>query len=216
MTDSPTSSAPTGSTPAATATGLAGTDDGPRALEQVWTSAVEGLPDSALSPQHRAWVRLTRPLGLVEDTALLAAPNEFAKDVLDTRLRPVLVGALSAAYGREISVAVTVQPAAARGDAAPEPGAGAWPGPDQPGEQAGDRPGVDQGGERGGPREGESDAGGGTVTALRPDGADERTPARRPAGPDDDPAPYRALRPVDDARGRAPVEPARLNPKYVF
>ena len=79
-------------------------------LDSVWASAVEGLPESALSAQHRAWVRLTRPLGLVEDTALLAAPNEFAKDVLDTRLRPVIAQALSTAYGRDIRVAVTVQP----------------------------------------------------------------------------------------------------------
>ena len=94
----------------------------PLGLDAVWTSAVEGLPESALSPQHRAWVRLTRPLGLVEDTALLAAPNEFAKDVLDTRLRPVLSGALSAAYGREIQVAVTVQPSAPPAPSAVPPG----------------------------------------------------------------------------------------------
>ena len=79
-------------------------------LDQVWARAVSGLSDGQLSAQHRAWVGLTRPLGLVEDTALLAAPNEFAKDVLDSRLRPVIAGALSAAYGREIRVAVTVQP----------------------------------------------------------------------------------------------------------
>ena len=79
-------------------------------LDAVWAEAVAGLSDSALSPQHRAWVGLTRPLGLVEDTALLAAPNEFAKDVLDSRLRPIIARALSQAYGREIRVAVTVQP----------------------------------------------------------------------------------------------------------
>ena len=73
-----------------------------------------GLDDGALSPAHRAWVNLTRPLGLVEDTALLAAPNEFAKDVLDTRLRPLIADALSRAYGRPIQVAVTVAPAEAR------------------------------------------------------------------------------------------------------
>jgi chromosomal replication initiator protein len=81
-------------------------------LEAVWARALDGLSDGQLSPQHRAWVGLTRPLGLVEDTALLAAPNEFAKDVLDSRLRPVIADALSTAYGREIRVAVTVQPAA--------------------------------------------------------------------------------------------------------
>jgi chromosomal replication initiator protein len=82
-------------------------------LEDVWARALDGLSDGQLSPQHRAWVGLTRPLGLVEDTALLAAPNEFAKDVLESRLRPIIADALSTAYGREIRVAVTVQPAPA-------------------------------------------------------------------------------------------------------
>jgi hypothetical protein len=54
-------------------------------LEEVWARALESLSADQLSPQHRAWVALTRPLGLVEDTALLAAPNEFAKDVLESR-----------------------------------------------------------------------------------------------------------------------------------
>jgi len=79
-------------------------------LEQVWARAIDGLTRNALSPQHRAFVDMTRPLGLVEGTALLAAPSEFAKEVLDSRLRPLISGALSAAYGREIRVAVTVQP----------------------------------------------------------------------------------------------------------
>jgi chromosomal replication initiator protein len=79
-------------------------------LEDVWQRAMNGLADGALSPQHRAWVNLTRPLGLVEDTVLLAAPNDLVKEVLEARLRPVVAGALSAIYGREIRVAVTVQP----------------------------------------------------------------------------------------------------------
>jgi chromosomal replication initiator protein len=78
-------------------------------LDVMWEKVVSDLGDE-LSQQHRAWVNLTRPLGLVEDTALLAAPNEFAKDVLEDRLRPQISQALSAAYGREIRVAVTVQP----------------------------------------------------------------------------------------------------------
>jgi chromosomal replication initiator protein len=99
-------------------------------LDQVWYRVIEGLSESALSPQHRAWVGLTRPLGLVEDTALLAAPNELVKDVLESRLRPVVGGALSAAYGREIRLAVTVQPQEAQ--AAPAPAAGSGDREDQP------------------------------------------------------------------------------------
>ncbi|MBX6390842.1 MAG: chromosomal replication initiator protein DnaA [Frankia sp.] len=78
-------------------------------LAAVWRRAVAGVADGALSAQQRAWLRLTRPLGLVQDTALLAAPNEFTKDLLDSRLRPFLTTALSAAYGRDIRVAVTVE-----------------------------------------------------------------------------------------------------------
>ncbi|MBL7496739.1 chromosomal replication initiator protein DnaA [Frankia sp. CNm7] len=78
-------------------------------LQSVWRQAVAGVADGMLSAQQRAWLRLTRPLGLVQDTALLAAPNEFTKDLLDSRLRPFLTTALTAAYGRDIRVAVTVE-----------------------------------------------------------------------------------------------------------
>ena len=79
-------------------------------LDLVWRQALDGLDDSLLSPQHRAWVNLTRPLGLVAGNAVLEAPNDFVKEVLDSRLRQVVAGALSAAYGRDIRVVVTVQP----------------------------------------------------------------------------------------------------------
>jgi len=79
-------------------------------LESLWTRAIDGLADSAVTPQQRAWLRTTRPLGLVEDTALVAVPNEFAKDVLEKRLQPLITTALSMQLGREIRVAVTVEP----------------------------------------------------------------------------------------------------------
>ena len=79
-------------------------------LESLWAHAIDGLTDSTVTPQQRAWLRTTRPLGLLDDTALLAAPNEFTKDVLETRLRPMITAALSSLLGREIRVAVTVEP----------------------------------------------------------------------------------------------------------
>lgn len=82
----------------------------PTDLAEVWATAIASLADGSLTPQQRAFVALTRPLGLVEDTALIAAPNEFTKDVLETRLRPMVVEALSATLGREIRLAVTVDP----------------------------------------------------------------------------------------------------------
>jgi len=101
-----------------TATGpdRSGADAGPAIappsleLDAVWHRVVAGLSDGALSPQHRAFVNLTRPLGLVEDTVLLAVPYDLVKDVMENRLRPVLTSALSAAYGREMRIAVSVHP----------------------------------------------------------------------------------------------------------
>jgi chromosomal replication initiator protein len=87
--------------------------DGAGDLAEVWATAIGGLADGSLTPQQRAFVNLTRPMGLVEDTALIAAPNDFTKDVLETRLRPMVVEALSRTLGREIRLAVTVDPSIA-------------------------------------------------------------------------------------------------------
>ncbi len=82
-------------------------------LTAMWNAALNSLSDGTLSPQQKAFVSLTRPLGLVEDTVLIAAPNEFTKDVLETRLRPLVSNALSQIIGRDIRLAVTVDPSIA-------------------------------------------------------------------------------------------------------
>ena len=77
-------------------------------LAEVWVRAVGRFDETTVRPYQRAWLSLTRPVGLVEDTALLAAPNAFAKEWIETRLRPLIVKALSDELGRDIAVAVTV------------------------------------------------------------------------------------------------------------
>ncbi|WP_255352547.1 chromosomal replication initiator protein DnaA [Nocardiopsis sp. SBT366] len=81
-------------------------------LAMVWSSVLDGIDHDSLPAHQRAWLPQTRPLGLIEDTALIAAPNEFTKKVLETRLYPAISKALSAHLGREIRVAVTVDPTA--------------------------------------------------------------------------------------------------------
>ncbi|MDP9092709.1 MAG: chromosomal replication initiator protein DnaA [Actinomycetota bacterium] len=78
-------------------------------LVDVWNRAKTRFDDNTIRPQQKAWINLTRPLGLVEDTALLAAPNDFAKEYLETRLRVLIAAVLSEELGRDIRVAVTVQ-----------------------------------------------------------------------------------------------------------
>ncbi|MCU1616521.1 MAG: bacterial chromosomal replication initiator protein DnaA [Frankiales bacterium] len=96
-------------------------------LATVWDQIRERLSTS-LSPQQNAMLNLTRPLGLVEDTAVLAAPNEFTQTVLESRMRRVLAEALSERFGRDIRVAVQLEdaPAERTADREEEPTRRPW------------------------------------------------------------------------------------------
>jgi chromosomal replication initiator protein len=79
-------------------------------LGELWSSLIEEV--AVESPQHRAFLSLTKALGLIQgeggSNLLLSAPNAFAKDVLETRLRGPLNDALSKKLNQKISIAVTV------------------------------------------------------------------------------------------------------------
>src|ERR1700679_790852 len=79
-------------------------------LSEVWTRSLDGLSEMGLPASQLAWLRLTRPLGLVENTALIATPNPFVKEYLETKLRPLVIHALSKELGRPIQIAVPVDP----------------------------------------------------------------------------------------------------------
>ncbi len=90
-------------------------------LAEVWDSVRERLATS-LTRQQNAMLNLTRPVGLVGGTAVLAAPNEFTQTVLESRMRRVLAEALSAQLGRDIGVAIQLEDSPAdAGPAGPEP-----------------------------------------------------------------------------------------------
>jgi chromosomal replication initiator protein len=80
-------------------------------LTQLWERVVDHV--STGEPQHRAFLAMTKPLGLLpnEDgptSLLVAAPNAFAKDVLESRLRPVVNEVLSRELGGPANIAVMV------------------------------------------------------------------------------------------------------------
>ncbi len=94
-------------------------------LSAVWLAVTEEIEDGVISGQQRAYLRLTRLRAIVDDTALLAVPNAFTRDVIETRLRPAVTDALSRRLGRSIQVAVTVRPV--EGGAADPYASGAYP-----------------------------------------------------------------------------------------
>nr|WP_235547746.1 MULTISPECIES: chromosomal replication initiator protein DnaA [unclassified Nocardioides] len=64
-----------------------------------------------LQPNQRAWLSASEPVTLHESTAIVAVPNDFTRNQLEGRLRAQLEDALSLRFGREIRIAVTVNPA---------------------------------------------------------------------------------------------------------
>ena len=78
-------------------------------LAAVWSRALGTLAHE-VGPQAQAFLTLTRPIGVVEDTALLAAPNDFTKELIESRLRAAVTEVLSRELGRDIRIAVTVEP----------------------------------------------------------------------------------------------------------
>ena len=96
--------------------------DQPGELAYVWNRVIADLSGtsagsgaSALSAQQRAFLRLTRPLGLIDGTALLAAPSEFAKDAIERILRRPISDALGRHLGFTVNLAVVVDVDAASG-----------------------------------------------------------------------------------------------------
>lgn len=74
-------------------------------LSVAWRGVVDDL-----QPNQRAWLRASEPVTLHESTAIVAVPNDFTRTQLEGRLRGQLEDALTLRFGREIRIAVTVNP----------------------------------------------------------------------------------------------------------
>ncbi|WP_377645583.1 chromosomal replication initiator protein DnaA [Oryzobacter terrae] len=91
-------------------------------MAQLWRTTLEVLDSDGIPVQQRAFLSLARLVGLLDDTALIAVPNDFTKDIVETRLRDRVTTTLGAQLGRDLRLAVTVDPslvesAAAEADA---------------------------------------------------------------------------------------------------
>ncbi|MET9731814.1 chromosomal replication initiator protein DnaA [Streptomyces sp. NPDC006458] len=98
--------------------------DVPADLAAVWPRVLEQLlgegRGQGVEAKDEHWIRRCQPLALVADTALLAVPNEFAKNVLEGRLAPIVSEKLSRECGRPIRIAITVDDSAGE-PPAPQP-----------------------------------------------------------------------------------------------
>ncbi|MGQ7295791.1 chromosomal replication initiator protein DnaA [Quadrisphaera sp. KR29] len=178
-------------------------------LPSAWPAVIAALgADARISRQQLAFLRLTRPLGLLNDMVLLSVPNELTKEMIEQRLREPVAAALSERLGREVRVAVAVDssltdappqdaghPAPTHDGQVPAPRGGAEAAPgDVPQDGAGDQD-----------RRTDDDEDGAELLATGEDGALFGV-SRPPQVP-------RSRR---GEQSRRDAEPARLNPKYTF
>ena len=85
-------------------------------LAAVWGHVVANLEQSPdITPRQLAFVRLARPLALVDGTLLLAVGNELTKEYLETRVRAEVTDALRESLQREARFAITVDPSVEQG-----------------------------------------------------------------------------------------------------
>jgi chromosomal replication initiator protein len=79
-------------------------------LGALWERVIEHV--SIGEPQHRAFLMMTKALGLVQSedgtNLLVAAPNAFAKDVLESRLRIIVNEVLTRELGEKTNIAVMI------------------------------------------------------------------------------------------------------------
>ena len=97
-------------------------------LEDLWRGVVDELlrlseqatsSVPTLTPQQRAYLRLMKPVVLVDGYALLSAPHQAAKNVIEESLSPHITALLSSHTGHPYALAVSV--AAPEPEPAPEP-----------------------------------------------------------------------------------------------
>ena len=158
---------------------------------EVWRTTLNTLDADGVPVTRRAFLSMARLVGLLDDTALIAVPDDFSKNFVEQRLRMHVTQALSEQLGREVRLAVTVDPDLADGEPLP----------------------PTQGLAEDDPVAAPADP----VVQPTPQGLSSTLPVegRDDGLVDDDPEPA----PVRARRGRPEpeqVEVTRLNPKYTF
>lgn len=84
-------------------------DSGSADMDSVWNRALELLrADQEVTAQQLSFIRLIKPLAIVEDNVFLAVAEDFTKNYVETTIRGIITAALGQVLGREVRIAVTV------------------------------------------------------------------------------------------------------------
>jgi chromosomal replication initiator protein len=77
----------------------------------LWTTVLEALARDGVPMPQRAFLQGAKIKGVLEQTVLVAVSNDFAKQVLEQKVRERVIAVLARDLGPGVSLAVTVDPA---------------------------------------------------------------------------------------------------------
>lgn len=77
-------------------------------LATVWSRALGNFLNENVPIQQRTWLSMVRPIALAGDTIVLGVPNDFLKDLIEGKLRPLVAHALSQELGKAMRLAVMI------------------------------------------------------------------------------------------------------------
>ncbi|MBD5784647.1 chromosomal replication initiator protein DnaA [Cellulosimicrobium terreum] len=80
-------------------------------IADVWAQTLSILEDTPdMTSRQMAFVRLAKPLAILDDTVFIAVPHEQTRRYLETGVRDELVTAISSYLGRDVRFGITVDP----------------------------------------------------------------------------------------------------------
>jgi chromosomal replication initiator protein len=82
-------------------------------IQGVWDSALDIVRGELNTPTFKTWFEHTSPIGVTDQTVLVSAQNEFARDWLESRYSGLLSAALTQVTGTPFSVVFKVSDAPA-------------------------------------------------------------------------------------------------------
>ncbi|WSG19582.1 chromosomal replication initiator protein DnaA [Nonomuraea sp. NBC_01738] len=85
-------------------------EEGSRTMDlgAVWARALANFLNESVPVQQRTWLGMVRPIALADDTIVLGVPNDFLKDLIEGKLRPLVAHALSQELGKPMRLAVMI------------------------------------------------------------------------------------------------------------
>ncbi|TDB38095.1 MAG: chromosomal replication initiator protein DnaA [Actinobacteria bacterium] len=77
-------------------------------VQELWDETLAVVRNELNTPTFKTWFENTSPLGVVDETLIIAVQNEFARDWLESRYSGLLSSALAQVLGHPMSVAFEV------------------------------------------------------------------------------------------------------------